>query len=291
MLRIKANQSFDNENKESFGGLSRFYPYDDPHLKAFFLLQAHLQRVYVFPVADYSMDTNSVLDQAIRILQAMVDISASQGFLRTTLGVMKLMQCIKQGVWPFESSLYILPKFTAEFMSKLKVGGKKITELFALAIMNEANMTKALLATGASNRHVEEMVKVVLSLPVLKIQWTIAGCVTDKHDCLHLEKNKDYTIKIECIRLRSSKYTHSPRFPKAQTEGWWMMLTEESDNEIHLLKRVTPPSTGQNFKGNFTTSMVFTTPDDPGEYTYEIMCISDIYVGFDAQVNVKFTIT
>jgi activating signal cointegrator complex subunit 3 len=41
---------------------------DDPHTKAHLLLQAHLSSL-ALPISDYVTDTNSVLDQAIRILQ------------------------------------------------------------------------------------------------------------------------------------------------------------------------------------------------------------------------------
>ena len=42
--------------------------YDNPHTKAFLLLQAHFSRISL-PIVDYITDTKSVLDQALRILQ------------------------------------------------------------------------------------------------------------------------------------------------------------------------------------------------------------------------------
>ena len=50
---------------------------DSPHTKAFLLLQAHFRRLPL-PIADYINDTNSVLDQAPRILNAMVNIDDAQ---------------------------------------------------------------------------------------------------------------------------------------------------------------------------------------------------------------------
>lgn len=41
---------------------------EDPHVKAFLLLQSHLTRAPL-PCTDYLTDTKSVLEQAIRILQ------------------------------------------------------------------------------------------------------------------------------------------------------------------------------------------------------------------------------
>ena len=47
---------------------------DSPHIKTHLLLQAHFSRVGL-PISDYITDTKSVLDQSIRILQAMVDVA------------------------------------------------------------------------------------------------------------------------------------------------------------------------------------------------------------------------
>lgn len=70
----------------------------DPHVKAFLLLQAYLSRTDL-PITDYVQDTVSVLDQALRILQAYVDIAAEKGFLKSVLTFVQLMQCIKQRLW------------------------------------------------------------------------------------------------------------------------------------------------------------------------------------------------
>ena len=48
------------------------------------------------PMSDYVTDTKSVLDNSLRVLQAMVDVSADAGWLGTTLGVINLIQCIMQ---------------------------------------------------------------------------------------------------------------------------------------------------------------------------------------------------
>lgn len=44
-------------------------PMDSPHTKAHLLFQAHFSRIKELPIIDYRTDTQSILDQAIRILQ------------------------------------------------------------------------------------------------------------------------------------------------------------------------------------------------------------------------------
>jgi hypothetical protein len=48
-------------------------------------------------MSDYFTDTKSVLDQAIRILQAIIDVAADAGWLATALNAMNLMQMVMQG--------------------------------------------------------------------------------------------------------------------------------------------------------------------------------------------------
>lgn len=102
-----------------FGGVAKILNYDDPHAKAFLLLQCHLERFSPLPCSDYSTDTTSILDQAIRVLQAMLDIAAEKRFLSTARGVCKLIQCVKQGLWPTDSILMILPEVDREMASKI----------------------------------------------------------------------------------------------------------------------------------------------------------------------------
>jgi activating signal cointegrator complex subunit 3 len=84
------------------------YAMDSPHQKVHLLLQSHFCRNQL-PNSDYGTDTRSVMDQAIRILQAMIDVVADAGWLSTTLRVQILLQMIIQGCWGHESSLMQLP--------------------------------------------------------------------------------------------------------------------------------------------------------------------------------------
>ena len=81
---------------------------DSPHVKAQLLLQAHFARTPL-PMSDYITDTKSVLDQAMRVLQAMVDIAADGGWLDTTLSVMHLVQMVTQARFFDDSPFTDLP--------------------------------------------------------------------------------------------------------------------------------------------------------------------------------------
>lgn len=59
------------------------------------LLQAHFSQL-ALPITDYNTDLKSVLDQSIRILQAMIDICANSGWLTSSLTCMRLLQMVMQ---------------------------------------------------------------------------------------------------------------------------------------------------------------------------------------------------
>ncbi|MDA4133103.1 MAG: hypothetical protein OK454_08275, partial [Thaumarchaeota archaeon] len=92
----------------TYPGTSFGLPMWDPHVKAFLLLQAHMSRIGL-PITDYVGDQTSVLDQAIRIMQASIDVLTELGYLSSCTEMMKLLQCVKSARWPTDPAVSILP--------------------------------------------------------------------------------------------------------------------------------------------------------------------------------------
>lgn len=107
-LPVRHNEEFLNEDlaKRCPIKLQR-RSMESPHTKANLLLQAHCSRL-ALPIVDYYSDLKTVLDQAIRILQSLVDISAINGSLPTTLNIIQLQQCILQASWQHGNQLVML---------------------------------------------------------------------------------------------------------------------------------------------------------------------------------------
>ena len=61
----------------------------------FFIIQAHFSQLEL-PISDYVTDLKSVLDQSIRIIQAMIDICANSGWLSSSITCMHLLQMVMQ---------------------------------------------------------------------------------------------------------------------------------------------------------------------------------------------------
>uniref|UniRef100_A0A665VDX8 Activating signal cointegrator 1 complex subunit 3 n=1 Tax=Echeneis naucrates TaxID=173247 RepID=A0A665VDX8_ECHNA len=81
--------------------------FNDPHVKTNLLLQAHLSRMHLCWCL-----------QAIRLIQACVDVLSSNGWLSPALAAMELAQMVTQAMWSKDSYLKQLPFFTSEHIKR-----------------------------------------------------------------------------------------------------------------------------------------------------------------------------
>lgn len=64
------------------------------------------------------MDQKTVLSDAIRLIQAMVDVISSSGWLKPALAAMEVSQMVVQSLWDSTPNLMQLPHFTKELCEK-----------------------------------------------------------------------------------------------------------------------------------------------------------------------------
>uniref|UniRef100_A0A8C9NQL5 U5 small nuclear ribonucleoprotein 200 kDa helicase n=1 Tax=Serinus canaria TaxID=9135 RepID=A0A8C9NQL5_SERCA len=95
--------------------------FNDPHVKTNLLLQAHLSRMQLSPHPWLSLTIPVCLCpcvQAIRLIQACVDVLSSNGWLSPALAAMELAQMVTQAMWSKDSYLKQLPHFTSEHIKR-----------------------------------------------------------------------------------------------------------------------------------------------------------------------------
>lgn len=95
------------------GGQPKF---NDPHVKTNLLLQAHLCRLQLG--AELQGDTEVVLNKAIRLIQACVDVLSSNGWLSPAVAAMELAQMVTQAMWSKDSYLKQLPHFNTDIVKR-----------------------------------------------------------------------------------------------------------------------------------------------------------------------------
>lgn len=197
----------------------------DPHVKAFLVIQAYIERLEM-PIADYIQDTVSVLDQSLRILQAMIDTAAEIGYFSTVINIVTLMQCIKQASWETHDPVTLLPG--VERKNRREQGGITLDQL-GRGKKAESMISKL----RVEKEKVSEFKKVAHGLPVLDIQ------------VLRDEDDPD-TLKITMVHVNSRvpKDSYTPMFHKPQRESWFVLIEGEKGQTLRL-KRVSPSKSGE----------------------------------------------
>eukprot|EP00057_Strongylocentrotus_purpuratus_P008588 XP_011663062.1 PREDICTED: LOW QUALITY PROTEIN: U5 small nuclear ribonucleoprotein 200 kDa helicase-like [Strongylocentrotus purpuratus] len=119
--------------------------YNDPHLKTNLLIQAHLGRMQLS--AELQSDTEDILNKALRLIQACVDVLSSNGWLSPALAAMELAQMVTQAMWNKDSYLKQLPHFGQELVKKCTE--KSIESIFDVMEMEDEERHELLQMTDA----------------------------------------------------------------------------------------------------------------------------------------------
>lgn len=204
-------------------------PMWDPHVKAFLLLQAHFSRVDL-PISDYVGDLNSVLDQSIRIAQASIDVLTELGYLSSCEQMATLLQAIKSARWPSDGPLSLFPGIDVEKEKERIQHAKAVPKtLIEASTASNAVLEKAARFAGVANAAVRRFVEPVARLPVLKLDL---ANVTAVGFTLNLTRQNPARSGPGGVRI------YAPRYPKPQTEGYFVIVSYAGTDEIIALKRL-----------------------------------------------------
>ncbi|ODQ58963.1 hypothetical protein WICANDRAFT_55261 [Wickerhamomyces anomalus NRRL Y-366-8] len=236
-------------------------PIWDPHVKTFLLLQAFMSRVDL-PIADYSQDTVSVLDQALRILQAYIDVASELGYLNTVLMFIKIMQCVKQGCWFDDDPVSALPGI--DLQSKNENGSKHLTTLAELGTFHGRkldNFTKRLKVHAEFKK---DLIYNVSHLPVGEF-----SILQDSPEELHVSLQHTNPPVNPDFKMLCAK------FPKLQKESWFVILADRTNQELLLVKRAAPVIRKGYSKG--IVSCDLTIPEDLQGLELDIIMVCDAF--------------
>lgn len=295
------------------------HTYDSSHTKTHILLQCHFGQLPL-PSTDYNTDTKSVLDQAIRILQAMLDVSADEGWLVTSLRITQLIQMVIQGRWYHDNALLTLPHMTPFHISCLNSrpsgeGAKRkgfpniqgpiqtLPEFLAVCD-GKFDAVLAMLGEDMTRNQLDQLYQVMGTLPQVEVNMEVKGWweggegqqearkVSKAHtggrrpdsDWIQVHADQEYVIEVTLKRLNKFKKrdskAHAPRFPKPKDEGWFLIIGDIENREVVALKRV------GYLRGASRQSLAIYTPETPGRVIYTLYLMSDAYLGLDQQYDI-----
>lgn len=230
---------------------------DSPHTKAFLLIQAHFWKLPM-PISDYYTDLKSVLDQSLRIIQAMADIAADEAQLATHLHLGLLSQCLHQGLPPWKNTLAMLEPFGLNSNAIDHLGSKHSIHSIA-ELLEAGNRERIISSLPVKHTATGEILKLCRQLPRLRVAIEVR-VLPDDDDAEDMSREArmrrqeivplagpPYVVPPEAelelsVGLRyintPEKYAIAPRFPKKKTFSWWVTVGDVEVDELIASKRV-----------------------------------------------------
>jgi antiviral helicase SLH1 len=272
-LPVRHNEDLVNDALSAnlpFPGGTFGLPMWDPHVKAFLLLQAHMSRIDL-PITDYVGDQTSVLDQAIRIIQASVDVLTELGMLSSCLQMMTLLQCIKSARWPADPPASILPGVNPG-------STKDDTPLAKIAGLAPPQVKQLAAKLRVPAAHHARFVRAVSVLPDVAL-------AVENVTALSLA----VSLKRRNPLVDRDARVYAPRFPKAQTEGWFVVVADTAKDEVIAVKRVgwSAPGRKRLEPGHRASAraVIKLPPTAAGQARkLDVLVVSDAYIGLEHRV-------
>ncbi|KAL1149879.1 hypothetical protein V6Z11_A10G219400 [Gossypium hirsutum] len=243
----------------------------DPHVKANALLQAHFSRQHVG--GNLSLDQREVLLFATRLLQAMVDVISSNGWLSLALLAMEVSQMVTQGMWERDSMLLQLPYFTKELAKRCQENpGKNIETIFDLVEMEDDERRELL---QMSDLQLLDIAKFCNRFPNIDLSYEVI-------DSDNVRAGEYVTLQVTLERDLEGKTevgpVDAPRYPKAKDEGWWLVVGDTNSNQLLAIKRV-------SLQRKAKVKLEFAAPTEATEKAYTLYFMCDSYLGCDQEYS------
>lgn len=256
-------------------------PMWDPHVKAFLLLQAHFSRV-ALPITDYVGDQTSVLDQAIRIIQASIDVLAELGHLSSCMQMMALLQSVKSARWPSDAPASILPGVPDVGAGKHQ-DEARATPLASIAALPPPKLAQLSKSLGVPASQAARFAKAAAALPDVKVSVPAA---TAQSVAVELRRLNPVTEREARI--------YAPRFPKPQTEGWFVIVADAAADEVMAVQRLGWSAPRKNAAGGQPQAVAvgarpsaranIKLPEVAQGRKLDVFVVSDAYVGLKYHV-------
>ena len=241
----------------------------DPHVKAFLLLQAYFSRIDL-PISDYVGDQNSVLDQSIRIVQASIDVLTELGYMSSCTMMITLLQCIKSARWPLDGPLSIFPGVNTEKeRARAKDGESQPPSLAQIHNMTKPVLSKVLQSLDVPYELESQVERVIGTLPDLRVNVMDVNALSLTVGVTRLNPatQPDYRI-------------YAPKFPKPQSEGFFLVVADPAKDEVLALKRINWPPVEKSRRGGQTPTSrsILKFKPESVERKLDVLVASDAYV-------------
>ncbi|KAK2078632.1 hypothetical protein QBZ16_003472 [Prototheca wickerhamii] len=223
--------------------------FTDPHTKIDALLQAHFARSEL--AIDLDADRRAAVPQAVKLVQACVDVLSSGGWLAPALAAMELSQMLVQARWQRDSPLTQLPHVDAALARRCADAG--VETVFGLLEMED----------GARRQ--------LLALPDRALGDIARWC------------NRYPDISREGDAAQALGPVIAPHYPARKEEAWWLVVGDVAANTLLAIKRVP-----LQYKSRVKLDFVAPSAAGPANLTLFFMC--DSYMGCDQEFQLELEV-
>jgi len=258
--------------------------YHDSNTKALILLQCHFSRIALS--TDLRNDQKTILSESMPLIQAIVDVISSNGWLKPALAAMELSQMVVQGLWNRDHVLKQIPHFSKEIIDRCDAyqGEEPIESVFDILTLEDDVRNDLLRLTD------DKMADVA----VFCNNYPNVDVTFDVHDADDVTAGDPVQITVKLEReideedmdeeeLSQLGVVSAPLFPKEKREGWWIVIGDAKTNSLLSLKRVSLQMTQK-------VTLEFLAPEEPGDYNLALFCMSDSYLGCDQEYSVPLSV-
>ncbi|KAH0476631.1 MAG: uncharacterized protein KVP18_003020 [Porospora cf. gigantea A] len=263
------------------------FSFSDCHSKALILLYAHLNRSQL--TSDLQKDKLQVVQTAARLIQGLVDVVASNGWLRAALSIMELSQMTVQAIHSAkpECSLLQLPFANEEFIADCR--SRHVEDMSGFIEMDDQDR-QDLLEKHFSDAQIAQLAGACNRYPMLSVLFHAIGADDVSPDPEDLD-NRVFAVDVSTeftitVTLEKDGDEAGPvfasYFPVEKDEQWWALIGNSTENTLLAIKKVTAVKTGH------TVKLCLESPDTSGDHPFGLFVMSDCYVGCDQEF--QFTI-
>jgi pre-mRNA-splicing helicase BRR2 len=221
------------------------------------LLYVYLLRI---PMTSYELmyDLKMILSSSINLLHALIDIIASQGWLKSALTTMEACQYLVQGIWENDNLLLQIPHFTNDFIEKIiKIHFPMIESIFDIIDLNENDRQSLLIQYGGFNKkQLAEIAYFCNSYPYIELAYQLSF-KKENEENTEVKAGELITVNVQLMRdvddeeeeeeeeepgkdeKKKIGLVSSLRYPSEKYENWWTLIGDVRGNNLYAIKKLT----------------------------------------------------
>ena len=256
--------------------------FEDPATKVNLLIQQHFARK-ILPV-DLALDLKVILGPYIKLLQAIVDVISSQGWLKPALAAMELSQMVVQGMWDKDSVLLQIPHFNQDIVSYCNNHPSGAIETVYDVIELDDDVRTDILK-NMSKDQVSDIATFCNSYPSIELNYQTSF----NNDPVQVGEAVTVMISLQREGIDDEEgeveygVVIAPRYPVKKIESYWLVIGDSKSNTLLSIKRIT-------LQSKLNVKLDFVTPEETGEHTLMLYLMSDSYLGCDQISEIKMNV-